>query len=181
MSLTIHCKYKYFDSTVQRAEDRRQKFHFCRLPFAVNVMLNLSKVCFQLTRSVLFNWNMDNFKFHFLSLGQFESWHLFIYFYLFICFFISCCEFRFPKDFLDSHHRRKNTGKMKKFLAGDQICTAGCQINNTIISQTNRTLNSFHYKVDFKILRRQRWFWIGVLIFLKKLETWRASDVKIKQ
>ena len=42
MSLTIHCKYKYFDSTVQRAEDRRQKFHFCRLPFAVNVMLNLS-------------------------------------------------------------------------------------------------------------------------------------------
>ena len=42
MSLTIHCKYKYFDSTVQWAEDKRQKFHFCRLPFAVNVMLNLS-------------------------------------------------------------------------------------------------------------------------------------------
>ena len=42
MSLTIHCKYKYFDSTAQRAEDRRQKFHFCHLPFAVNVMLNLS-------------------------------------------------------------------------------------------------------------------------------------------
>ena len=42
MSLTIHSKYKCFDSTVQRAEDRRQKFHFCRLPFAVNVMLNLS-------------------------------------------------------------------------------------------------------------------------------------------
>ena len=42
MSLTIHCKYKNFDSTAQRAEDRRQKFHFCRLPFAVNVMLNLS-------------------------------------------------------------------------------------------------------------------------------------------
>ena len=42
MSLTIHSKYKYFDSTVQRAEVRRQKFHFCRLPFAVNVMLNLS-------------------------------------------------------------------------------------------------------------------------------------------
>ena len=32
VSLTIPCKYKYFDSTVQRAEDRRQKFHFCRLP-----------------------------------------------------------------------------------------------------------------------------------------------------
>ena len=44
MSLTIHCKYKYFDSTVQRAEDREQKFYFCRLPFAVNVKLNLSNV-----------------------------------------------------------------------------------------------------------------------------------------
>ena len=42
VSLTIHCKYKYFDSTVQRAEDRRQKFYFCRLLFAVNVKLNLS-------------------------------------------------------------------------------------------------------------------------------------------
>ena len=42
MSLTIHCEYKYFDSTVQRAEDRRQKFYFCRLPFAVKVKLNLS-------------------------------------------------------------------------------------------------------------------------------------------
>ena len=36
MSLTIHCKYKYFDSTIQRAEDRQQKFYFYRLPFAVN-------------------------------------------------------------------------------------------------------------------------------------------------
>ena len=35
VSLTIHCKYKYFESIVQRAEDRRQKFYFCRLPFAV--------------------------------------------------------------------------------------------------------------------------------------------------
>ena len=42
MSLTIQCKYKYFDSTVQRAEDRRQKFYFFRLPFDVNVKLNLS-------------------------------------------------------------------------------------------------------------------------------------------
>ena len=33
VSLTIQCKYKYFDSTAQRAEDRRQKFHFCRLPW----------------------------------------------------------------------------------------------------------------------------------------------------
>ena len=44
VSLTIHCKYKYLDSTVQRAEDRRQKFAVCRLPFAVNVKLNLSIV-----------------------------------------------------------------------------------------------------------------------------------------
>ena len=42
VSLTIHCKYRYFDSTVQRAEDRRQKFYFCRLPFAVIFKLNLS-------------------------------------------------------------------------------------------------------------------------------------------
>ena len=39
VSLTIHSQYKYFDSTVKRAEDGRQKFHFLRLPFAVNVML----------------------------------------------------------------------------------------------------------------------------------------------
>ena len=45
MSPTIRHKYKYFLSTVQRAKDRRQKFHFCRLPFDVrprNVKLNLS-------------------------------------------------------------------------------------------------------------------------------------------
>ena len=46
VSLTIHCKYKYLASTVQRAEDRRQKFAVCRLPFAVNVKLNLSNVGF---------------------------------------------------------------------------------------------------------------------------------------
>ena len=50
MSLTIHSKYKHFDSTVQKAEDRRQKFHFCRLPFAVNVMLNLSITFFTANR-----------------------------------------------------------------------------------------------------------------------------------
>ena len=42
VSLTIYCKYEYFDSVVQRAEDRRQKFYFCRFPSAVNVKLNLS-------------------------------------------------------------------------------------------------------------------------------------------
>ena len=45
MSPTYRHKYKYFHSTVQRAKDRRQKFHFCRLPFDVrprNVKLNLS-------------------------------------------------------------------------------------------------------------------------------------------
>ena len=47
MSPTIRHKYKYFHSTVQRAKDRRQKFHFCRLPFDVrprNVKRNLSIV-----------------------------------------------------------------------------------------------------------------------------------------
>ena len=45
MSPTIRHKCKHFHSTVQRARDRRQKFHFCRLPFHVrprNVKLNLS-------------------------------------------------------------------------------------------------------------------------------------------
>ena len=45
MSSTNRHKYKYFHSTVQRAKDRQQKFHFCRLPFDVrprNVKLNLS-------------------------------------------------------------------------------------------------------------------------------------------
>ena len=53
MSLTIHCKYKSFDSTVQRAEDRRQKFYFCRLPSAVNVKLNLSSLFFWGGRGVV--------------------------------------------------------------------------------------------------------------------------------
>ena len=47
MSTTNRHKYKYFHSTVQRAKDRRQKFHFCRLPFDVrsrNFKLNLSVV-----------------------------------------------------------------------------------------------------------------------------------------
>ena len=44
VSLTIHSKSKCFDSTVQGAEDRRQKFHVCRLPFAVNVMLKVPNV-----------------------------------------------------------------------------------------------------------------------------------------
>ena len=35
MSPTIRPKYKYFHSTVQSAKDRRQKFHFRRLPFDV--------------------------------------------------------------------------------------------------------------------------------------------------
>ena len=45
MCPTIRHKYKYFHSTVQGAKDRRQKFHFCRLPSDVrprNVKLNLS-------------------------------------------------------------------------------------------------------------------------------------------
>ena len=53
MSLTIHCKYKYFDSTVQRAKDRRQKFYFCRLPFAVNLKLNLSNNSIWVVKQVM--------------------------------------------------------------------------------------------------------------------------------
>ena len=42
MSPTFHRKYNYFHPTVQTAEDKMQlKFYFCRLPFVVNVMLNL--------------------------------------------------------------------------------------------------------------------------------------------
>ena len=47
MSPTICHEYKYFHCTVQRAKDKRQKFHFCRLPFGVrprNVKLNLSNL-----------------------------------------------------------------------------------------------------------------------------------------
>ena len=39
VSLTIHVKYKCFDSTVQRAGDGGPKFHFCRLPFDVTSRL----------------------------------------------------------------------------------------------------------------------------------------------
>ena len=50
MSPTNRHKYKYFHSTLQRATDRWQKFHFCRqLPFDVrprNVKLNLSYIKF---------------------------------------------------------------------------------------------------------------------------------------
>ena len=45
MPPTIRHKYNFLHSTVQTAKDRRQKFHFCRLPFDVrprNVKLNLS-------------------------------------------------------------------------------------------------------------------------------------------
>ena len=48
MPPTIRHKHKYFHCTVQRAKDRRQKFHFCRLPFDErprNVKLNLSIGC----------------------------------------------------------------------------------------------------------------------------------------
>ena len=47
MSPTIRHKCKYFPSAAQRAKDRRQKFHLCRLQFDVrprNGKLNLSNV-----------------------------------------------------------------------------------------------------------------------------------------
>ena len=59
--LSIHCKYKYFDSTVQRAEDRWQEFYFSRLPFAVNVKLNLSNIYKNRERKLLFVRNVSYF------------------------------------------------------------------------------------------------------------------------
>ena len=77
VSLTIHCKYKYFDSTVQRAEDRRRKFYFCRLPFAVNVKLNLSivrkallsdvKAAFRFTPALTTDWTVGFVPFGFIT------------------------------------------------------------------------------------------------------------------
>ena len=52
MSPTIHCKYKYFHSTVQTAEDRRQKFHYWRLPFHVTSCLT-SLICRIIIRLLL--------------------------------------------------------------------------------------------------------------------------------
>ena len=49
--------------TVQGAEDRRQKFHFCRLSFAVNVMLNLSIIDAETeTKEAVFKgiWKLKN-------------------------------------------------------------------------------------------------------------------------
>lgn len=59
----------------------------------------------------------------------------------------------------------KTTGKMKKFLTGDENCTAGCQINNYTIPQTNTTLNPVNYKarIDFKeiflVVAFLKFFW----------------------
>ena len=46
--------------------------------FNVKLLKNAKSVllCFQLTQDVLFNWNMDNFKFNFLWRGQLESLNL---------------------------------------------------------------------------------------------------------
>ena len=40
------------------------------------IIIYYYSMCLQLTRNVLFNWNMDNFKFNFLSRGQLESLNL---------------------------------------------------------------------------------------------------------
>ena len=59
MSPTNRHKYKYFHSTVQRAKYRRQKFHFCRLPFDVrprNVKLNLSNFSVRDTALLSVHW-----------------------------------------------------------------------------------------------------------------------------
>ena len=72
VSLTIHCKYKYFDSTVQWAEDRRQKFYFCRLTLAVNVKLNLSNVKLNLS-NVKLNLLNNTWKHAYVQTFQFPD------------------------------------------------------------------------------------------------------------
>ena len=66
MSPTIRHKYKYFHSTVQRAQNRRPKFHFRRLPFDVrppNVKLNLSIISFLPVKCVQWHWgNSSEYK-----------------------------------------------------------------------------------------------------------------------
>ena len=70
MPLTIHSKYKYFDSTVQRAEDRRQKFNFCCLPFAVNVMLNLSNISRMVESGERVRYRVEHEKIKFISTSR---------------------------------------------------------------------------------------------------------------
>ena len=53
MSPTIHRKYKYFYSTGQRAKDRRQQFHFCRLLFDVTDMAS------SILKGLLTNYGID--------------------------------------------------------------------------------------------------------------------------
>jgi len=57
---------------VHTAEERRQKLHFCRLPFAVNVMLNLSIIkCFQLNSlREIYSINIFLFPVGWLANGQ---------------------------------------------------------------------------------------------------------------
>ena len=83
MAITIHSKYKYFDSTAQKAEDRWQKFHFCRLPFAVNAMLNLSNVQGQISEHI-FAPNGDCCLYYpsnlFRNGRSFENWGIYMSF-----------------------------------------------------------------------------------------------------
>ena len=43
MSSTTHRKYDYFQSTEQTAEDRRQKFHYCRLTYRLACVAGVKK------------------------------------------------------------------------------------------------------------------------------------------
>ena len=71
MSSTIRHKYKYFHSTVQGAKDRRQKFHFCRLPSDVrpcNVKLNLSNLYYKMLIPLLSDFGSFCFSFRTIAL-----------------------------------------------------------------------------------------------------------------
>ena len=64
MSSTIRHKYKYFHLTFQRAKDRRQKFHFCRLPFDVRPRnVKLKRVPFSKNQfTIVFQKRLEGLK-----------------------------------------------------------------------------------------------------------------------
>ena len=101
MSLTIHSKYKYFDSTVPGAqwapdctESWRQTAEVSLLPFAVNVMVNLSIIQLNLenirgycpifkTAPCVAKYLKDN-NYNSLHLGRKYAWIFVLGHYLFL-------------------------------------------------------------------------------------------------
>ena len=112
VSFAIHCKYKYLDSTVQRAEDRGQKFYFCRLPFAVNVKLNLSINCLlgQIFSFFIFVFSLTCYRVFFsvpsgISLVTLLCYLLYVNFVIVYHLALIYCQFF--TELLVSHHSSK--------------------------------------------------------------------------